>query len=109
ISHFTLGNCGIQGLVDNYVVMRYRPLNTNHPLYTANAPKDSDWSEWTKPQLAEGWIKRVLAAINPFGQRVTDLYNNTVNTDSSILTAAGKRWEGDVALNMDTINNYGLI
>lgn len=63
----------------------------------------------TPPALAEGWIKRVLAGINPFNQRVADLFNNKVNTDASILTQAGHRWEGDIALNLDTINNYGLI
>ncbi|MEI6342190.1 MAG: hypothetical protein WCR07_09540 [Verrucomicrobiota bacterium] len=98
----TIGGAGIQSLTDNYVVMRYRPTNPSHPLY-------NQWSDWTDPRLAEGWIKRVLAGINPFGQRLKDLYNNAVNTDVSMLTQAGRRWEGDVALNMDTINNYGLI
>ena len=98
----TLGGAGIQALCDNYVVMRYRPMNPAHPLYT-------NWSGWTDPVLAEGWIKRVLAGINPFNQRVTDLFNNQVNTDASILTQAGHRWEGDVALNSDTLDNYGLI
>ncbi|MEI6342773.1 MAG: hypothetical protein WCR07_12510 [Verrucomicrobiota bacterium] len=98
----TIGGAGIQALSDNYVVMRYRPKSPGHPLL-------NQWSDWTAPRLAEGWIKRVLAGINPFGQRLTDLYNNAVNTDVSLLTQAGRRWEGDVALNMDTINNYGLI
>ncbi len=98
----TLGGAGIQALTDNYVVMRYRPKDPGHPLA-------EQWSGWTEPRLAEGWIKRVLAGINPFGQRLKDLYNNAVNTDVSMLTQAGRRWEGDVALNLDTINNYGLI
>jgi hypothetical protein len=107
---YTLGGAGIQALSDNYVIMRYRPINPSHPLYKAN-PTEADWSAWTDkpPALAEGWIKRVLAGINPFNQRVTDLFNNQVNTDVSILTQAGRRWEGDVALNLDTINNYGLV
>jgi hypothetical protein len=83
-------------------VLRYKPANPSHPLY-------NQWSEWTKPQLAEGWIKRVLAGINPFNQRLRDLFNNRVNTDASILSQAGHRWEGDVALNLDSINKYGLI
>ncbi len=102
IPRYTLGGAGIQALSDNYVVLRFRPKNPGHPLY-------NQWSAWTAPALAEGWIKRVLAGINPFNQRVTDLFNNQVNTDVSILTQAGRRWEGDVALNLDTINNYGLI
>ena len=98
----TIGGAGIQALADNYVVMRYRAKDTSHPLY-------NQWSAWTAPKLAEGWIKRVLAGINPFNQRITDLFNNRVNTDVSIITQAGRRWEGDIALNIDTINNYGLI
>ena len=97
-----IGGPDLRSLCDNYVVMRYRAKDAAHPLYNA-------WSDWTEPKLVEGWIKRVLAGINPFNQRVKDLFNNPVNTDSSILTQAGRRWEGAVALNMDTINNYGLI
>ncbi len=108
IPRYTLGGAGIQALGDNYVVMRYRPLSPSHPLYRAN-PTDEDWSRWTEPALAEGWIKRVLAGINPFNQRITDLFSNRVNTDASLLTQAGRRWEGDVALNLDSINDYGLI
>ena len=98
----TLGGAGIQALTDNYIVMRYRPVNPSHPL-------NGQWSAWTAPKLAEGWIKRVLAGINPFSQRLKDMFNNAINTDVSLLTQAGRRWEGDVALNLDTINNYGLI
>jgi hypothetical protein len=46
-------------------------------------------SEWMTPKLVEGWIKRVLAKITPFNQRTDDLYNNSVNTDVSLLTQAG--------------------
>lgn len=99
---YLLGGAGVQVLGDNYLTLRYKPINPAHPLYNV-------WSDWTEPQLAEGWIKRVLAGINPFNQRVNDLFNNAVNTDASILVAAGHRWEGDVALNLGTINNYGLI
>ena len=102
IPSYTLGGAGVQALGDNYVVMRYRPMVKGHPLF-------EKWSEWTVPALAEGWIKRVLAGINPFNQRINNLFNNQVNTDVSIITQAGRRWEGDVALNLDTINNYGLI
>ena len=102
LPHYTLGGAGIQVLTDNYLVMRYRPYNVNHPRY-------NQWSDWTQPQLAEGWIKRVLAGINPFNQRINDLFNNRVNTDVSLLTQAGQRWEGDVALNLENIDDFGLI
>jgi hypothetical protein len=93
----------VRALSDNYLIMRYRATNDSY------SPGSTTWSQWTTPQLAEGWIKRVLAGINPFNQRITDLFNNRVNTDVSMLTQAGRRWEGDVALSLDTINSYGLI
>lgn len=99
---YTLGGAGIRTLADNYIVMRYRAKDADHPRY-------DEWSEWTEPALAEGWIKRVLAGINPFNQRISDLFNNQVNTDVSMLTQAGPRWEGDVALNLENINEHGLI
>jgi hypothetical protein len=88
-------------MADNYFTMRYRPVGTN--------VAGSAWSEWMPPKLVEGWIKRVLAAINPFNQRMRDLYNNAVNTDVSLLTQAGKRWEGDIALTLENIGDFGLI
>ena len=90
-------------LNDRWFTMRYRPKAS------ANNVLGTPWSRWMPPQFTEGWVKRVLAAINPFEQRVKDLYNNSVNTDVSVITQAGTRWEGDLALNMDNINDAGLI
>ena len=103
------GTADVQALSDNWITMRYGQVDT------LDADGDGDfaeilrYSEWADPQLAEGWIKRVLAGINPFNQRTSDFFNNAVDTDSSMLTLAGPRWEGDIALNSDTINDYGLI
>ena len=102
LPRYTLGGAGVRVLSDNYLIMRYRSTNTTDP-------QIGQWSRWTDPQLAEGWIKRVLAGINPFGQRITDLYNNPVNTDVSVLGQAGRRWEGAIALNLKNINSSGLI
>lgn len=102
LTRYTLGSSGIQGLIDNYVVLRYRPTKTSHPLY-------NQWSEWVRPALAEGWVKRVLAGINPFNQRITSYSANAINTDASMLIQAGRRWEGDIPLNLQNINNFGLI
>ncbi len=88
---------------DNYFTMRYRAKAAT------NNVAGTTWSRWLPPKLVEGWIKRVLASINPFNQRMTDLYNNAVNTDVSLLTQAGKRWEGDIALTLENINDFGLI
>ena len=89
---------------DNYFTMRYKPKAG----ISMVAPGDV-YSDWMEPVLVESWVKRVLDGINPFNQRNTDLYNNPVSTDVSVLTQAGKRWEGDVALNLDNINDFGLI
>jgi len=88
---------------DTYFTMRYRARDPNS-MVTGAA-----WSEWNRPVLVESWVKRVLDGINPFNQRQTDLYNNPVSTDVSLLTQAGSRWEGDVALNLNTIEDFGLI
>jgi hypothetical protein len=67
------------------------------------------WSQWTAPALAEGWIKRVLAGINPFNQRFTAFQNNAVNADVSLITQAGPRWEGDIPLTLGAAQDSGLI
>jgi hypothetical protein len=87
---------------DTYFTMNYR-------LKVDGQAADAGWSGWTSPALVEGWIKRVLAKITPFNQRMSDLYNSEINTDVSMLTQAGKRWEGDIALNLNNINDVGLI
>lgn len=101
----TIEGTSIFTLTDNYFIYRYRAIKNDHDAYAAGA----GWSNWTEPQLGEGWIKRALGGINPFEQRMKDLYSNSVNTDVSLITQAGKRWEGDVPLNMANINNFGLI
>ena len=98
-------------LNDRWFTMRYRPKLSSANVLTAGKSTQNDvaWSRWMAPQFTEGWVKRVLAAINPFEQRVKDLSNNAVNTDVSVITQAGTRWEGDLALNMENINDAGLI
>ncbi|GAA5122092.1 DUF642 domain-containing protein [Luteolibacter yonseiensis] len=97
-------------LNDRWFTMRYRPkVSSGNVLTDGLSQSQVKWSRWMPPQFVEGWIKRVLAAINPFEQRVKDLYNNATNTDVSVLTQAGTRWEGDVALTMSNINDVGLI
>ncbi len=97
----TISGPGLFTLTDNYFVCRYKPA-------TANAC-GTGWSAWTDPQLAEGWIKRVLAGINPFEQRIKDYQNTTVNTIVSMISQAGPRWAGSVPLNQEAANASGLI
>jgi hypothetical protein len=82
---------------DTWFTMRYRKVGTDL------------WSDWMTPALVEGWVKRVLARITPFNQRMDNLYTVALNTDVSLLTQAGKRWEGDIALNLNNVNEAGLI
>jgi probable HAF family extracellular repeat protein len=76
------------------------------------------WSRWIgepsgnsepRAMLVEGWIKRVLAGINLFSQRSSDFDNHEVNTLANALAAAGPRYERDVALNPDKLDEFGLI
>ena len=72
------------------------------------------WSAWAgspggtvvrpRPQLAEGWIKRVLNGLNPFEQRIKDFHKAAADTYVSMMIQAGQRYEGDVALNADADN-----
>ncbi|MBT5709325.1 MAG: hypothetical protein HOI66_23635, partial [Verrucomicrobia bacterium] len=103
------GTADVQSLSDQHIIMRYGPADPNYVVGDSILNAATIWSEWTEPQLVEGWIKRVLEGINPFNQRTSDLFNNAVDTDASMLTLAGGRWEGDIALNSDTINDFGLI
>ena len=97
-------------LTDNYFVMRYRPKVGHFLRPVANTWDDTQgWSQWTAPALAEGWIKRVLAGINPYNQRLSDFFNNAINTDVSLITQAGKRWEGDIPLTLEAAQDAGLI
>ena len=95
------GSQPLLALTDNYYIMRYHR--------TSDTTGAEVWSAWTTPALAEGWIKRVLAGINPFNQRLGDFYNNTVNTDVSLLSQAGGRWEGDIPLTLKAAQDAGLI
>ncbi len=65
-----------------------------------------------RPQLAIGWIKRVVDRINPFEARFDDFRNNeSPATYVSMIRQAGRLFEGPVALNpdKDVIENVGLI
>jgi hypothetical protein len=101
-SDITIEGSSLFTLSDNYFVCRYRPKNTNGPCGGA-------FSSFTSPQLQEGWIKRVLAGINPFEQRIKDYENSAINTIVSMLSQAGARYVGNVALNLEAVNHSGLI
>ena len=103
-------------LVDNLFYARYR-----HSLCEPTSISNC-WSDWAgaansrpgdyQAQLAEGWVKRVINAVNPYEARITS-FNNIDNpaTYVSMIQQAGQRYEGPVALNpdKDIIENFGLI
>ncbi|HXI50241.1 MAG TPA: hypothetical protein VNH84_02010 [Candidatus Saccharimonadales bacterium] len=99
---FTIAGPGLYTLSDNYFIARYRRV-------TGPSPCGSAFSAWTAPMLAEGWIKRVLAGIGPFEQRLQDYQDTQINTIVSMISQAGARAVGDVALNQDAANSAGLI
>lgn len=98
------GSSGEFGLADAYVRCRYRALDPD-----VKAIVGSGWSGWTDPALCEGWIKRVLKAINPFDQRIRDYMNYALNLQLSMVQQAGQPFAGDVPLNLEALNEYGLI
>ena len=68
-------------------------------------------SPWTPPQLAEGWVKRVMKKINLFDQRVKDFHKTDADTVASMIAQAGRAYEGDVALSDEPeyLKRVGLI
>ncbi len=62
------------------------------------------YSQWTRPQLYEGWIKRVMKNINLFDQKVKAFHESEAGTLADMISLAGTRYEGDVALSSDPDN-----
>jgi len=73
-------------------------------------PNDPN-SAWTKGTLNEGWVKRVVRALNPYDQRVKDYRESPTHTLVSMIAQLGDRYRGAVALNdqPDYLNSVGLI
>ncbi|MCA9442397.1 MAG: hypothetical protein KC964_16460, partial [Candidatus Omnitrophica bacterium] len=102
LNDLTVGGPGLQTVSDFWYRIRWR-----HPDICGGA-----WSDFTEPALKEGWIKRVLAGLNLFDQRI-DVNDPTapVSTFADIIGELGPRFEGVVALNCtpDYVNELGLI
>jgi hypothetical protein len=114
-------------LADQLFFLRYRHVNET----PAGGTNSTNWagtqweeygSEWAgaansrpgdyQPQLAMGWVKRVLDRINPYEARFNDFRNNDApSTYVSMILQAGQQFEGPVALNPDknVVENVGLI
>jgi hypothetical protein len=109
----TLGSGQLSGLItlsDTWFIMRYG--------YVSSPSGQTNWSDWAgdpsatiapRAMFVPGWVKRVLKGINLFAQRSSDFLDNSVNTLASALGQSGPRYEGDVALNPDKLDQFGLI
>ncbi|HAM73305.1 MAG TPA: hypothetical protein DCM86_16855, partial [Verrucomicrobiales bacterium] len=102
----TISGSGLFTLTDNYFICRYRSKTA--PV-CADGSNPLGWSDWTAPQLAEGWIKRVVRGINPFEQRIKSYADNQVNTIVSMISQAGPRFVGSAPLSAQAANDFGLI
>jgi hypothetical protein len=92
---------------DDQVNFEWAGAGNNDPFNDFNLDGYPDY----RAQLAMGWIKRVLDAVNPYEARIRDFEGDSPATMSSMLQQLGPRFEGPVALNPDknVIENVGLI
>ncbi|MBL9137623.1 MAG: hypothetical protein JNK85_17260 [Verrucomicrobiales bacterium] len=109
-------------LADNLFLTHYRfnvPLASN-PNWSAwagaanssDADLDNDGRPDYRAQLASGWVKRVLDAVNPYEARIRDFAKNTSpSTAATMIQQLGGPFVGPVALNAskDVVENLGLI
>jgi hypothetical protein len=79
--------------------------------FPADGTEDTMISDWSGPQLAEGWIKRLVRGLTPFDQRIENFHTTEVATYVNMIQQAGIRFENPVALNCNSevINGLGLI
>ena len=117
VNSITIEGPGLVTLTDNWYTMRYRIP----PASSLNVPWKGVWSEFAPVQLGEGWIKRVVGAINPFTQRAggggiagaeaqfASFGDSRANTVVSMISQAGPRFTGSIPLNCDDLNAFGLI
>jgi len=114
-NELTIEGPGLLTLTDNWFVVRYRHK-------TGAAPYFNNVSDWTMPQLGEGWIKRVVGEINPFTQRASgggiqgaeESFAQFQSSDEpnrivSMISQAGPRFTGSLPLNCDNLDDFGLI
>jgi len=114
LSQITIAGPGLLTLTDNWFVCRYKQKD-------GAAPYGAAYSNWTTPQLAPGWIKRVVGQINPFTQRAggggiagaeqqfAAFSENAPNVIGNMLSLAGPRFTGSVPLNCENLDGFGLI
>jgi len=121
VNTITIEGPGLLTLTDNWFSARYRDVYNPGDPDDIELPWSGEWSGWTKPALAPGWIKRVVGEINPFTQRASgggiegaeasfaSFKDGEVNTLVSMISQAGPRFAGNVALNCSDLDSLGLL
>ena len=114
LNEITISGPGLLTLTDNWFAVRYKRNDGSQPW-------GSGFSDWTPIQLAPGWLKRVVGQINPFTQRASgggiagaeasfaSFGSESPNRLVSMISQAGPRWDGDVPLSCENIDDFGLI
>lgn len=92
---------------DSRVNFEWAGAGNNDPFNDFNGDGFPDY----RAQLSQGWIKRVLDAVNPYEARIRDFEGDAPSTVASMIQQLGPRFEGPVALNpaQNVIENVGLI
>ena len=94
---------GYSQLSNNYVAVRIGQR--------AGAGQEITWlSEFTKPQLVEGWLKRVSKGIGPFDAVISNFRKSPPGTTVSMIEQAGIAYRGPVPLDQKKAKDrLGLI
>jgi hypothetical protein len=115
----TIKGPGLLTLSDNWFIARYGgkgegsglPVGYNDTIPSPWAGDPSQPADAPKAMLATGWIKRVIAGLNPFDQRVQNFHTDAISTLTSMIAQAGEPFNGPIPFNPDpdVINNVGII
>lgn len=117
----TLQGAALTTLADTCIFTRYTGYHAcgnsgaagSTPSLWAGAPLPNPANAMNDPdsQLAPGWLARTTRALNPFDSRTRDFRQSATNTFASMISQAGKRYEGDIAFNgsAENLNRVGLI
>ena len=103
--HLGGANSSLTELSNTYFAMHYKAKDGTKVAETVG----TDWSGWCGPTLAEGWIQRVFNTITPFAQRLDNFYKNAAELSLTMPEQIGAPYRGDIALNMDNLDEVGLL
>jgi hypothetical protein len=109
----TIQGPGLLTLSDNWFITHYTglPIRDNATVPSPWAGDPTQPPNAPKAMLAMGWIKRVIAGLNPFDQRVNNFRTDEISTLSSMIAQAGKPYSGPIPFNPDpdVVNAVGII